>query len=294
MFIESFTGNRNTVLSLAESIKSSGLSHAVLIFAKEGCGANHFAKLLATDIIGGNQDDLRLVNEEAHGQVQIIKGSGASGQIKVESVREINQNVNFSSLGGEKRVVIIQNCENFNTSSANALLKNLEEPKDDITYILTTTDTSRILSTIRSRCQMFSLSQPTEQETAQYFANCTATDKDSIIRIYGGNIGMVKDALENPKRLEILQKSLSAQQLVQSQDSYGLAKLIYSFNKKKEDFLLFLKDMEYICSNNLNVQNIAVLDAVTDARNALSRNANLSLVMEVFIIAVGKAPKDKK
>ena len=95
MFINSFTGNRSTVLSLEERIKASRLSHAVLIFAKEGCGANHFARLLAADIINGTETDLRLIEEEAHGQVQVIKGSGASGQIKVESVRTINANVNF-------------------------------------------------------------------------------------------------------------------------------------------------------------------------------------------------------
>ena len=150
MFINSFTGNKNIRLSLEERIKSAKLGHAVLIFAKEGCGANFFARLLAADIIGTDANGFKLIEQQAHPQVQVIKGSGVSGQIKVESVREINANVNFSSIGGEKRVVIIQNCENFNTNSANALLKNLEEPKDDITYILTTTDVSKILSTIRS------------------------------------------------------------------------------------------------------------------------------------------------
>ena len=286
MFIESFTGNRNTVLSLAEKINSSGLSHAVLIFAREGCGVNHFAKLLAADIIGGSSDDMRLISEEAHSQVQIVKGSGASGQIKVESVRAINDNVNFSSLGGEKRVVIIQNCENFNASSANALLKNLEEPKDDITYILTTTDTSKILSTIRSRCQMYSLSQPTKEETAAYFASYTNSEKAEVISIYNGNIGMVKDALENPKRFEILQKALKAQKFIAEGDSYALAKLMYSFNRKKDELVLFLKDLEHICAANLSQSSIAVLDAVTDAKNAMERNANLALVMQNFIIAV--------
>ena len=286
MFINSFTGNENTILSLAERIKSSGLSHAVLIFAKEGCGANHFAKLLAADVVGGREDDLRLINEDAHGQVQIIKGSGASGQIRVESVRAINQNVNFSSLGGEKRVVIIQNCENFNTSSANALLKNLEEPKDDITYILTTTDTSRVLSTIRSRCQMYSLTQPALHQAKAYFASYTNEEKDEVISIYNGNIGMVKDALESPKRFEILQKALKAQKLIKSQDKYSLAKLLYTFNKKKDEFVLFLKDIEYICSNNLSAESVATLDAVTAAKGAMERNANLALVMENFIISV--------
>ncbi len=271
---------------MEERIKSSRLSHAVLIFAKEGCGANFFAKLLAADIIGGGEDTLRLINEDAHSQVQIIKGSGASGQIKVESVRAINANVNFSSLGGEKRVVIIQNCENFNTSSANALLKNLEEPKDDITYILTTTDTSKILSTIRSRCQMYSLSQPTMEQTRAYFASYTNEEKDEVISIYNGNIGMTKDALENPKRFEILQKALKAQKFIETADKYSLAKLMYSFNKKKDELVLFLKDLEYICSNNLSKNSINVLEAVTAAKNAMERNANLALVMQNFIISV--------
>ena len=288
MFINSFTGNKNVRLSLEEKLKSSKLSHAVLIFAKEGCGANFFARLLAADIIGADSDGLRLINDDAHGQVQIVKGSGASGQIKVESVRAINANVNFSSLGGEKRVVIIENCENFNQSSANALLKNLEEPKDDITYILTTTDTSKILSTIRSRCQVYSLVQPTPEECRQYFADDNSAEKDELVRIYSGNIGMVKAALENPKRFEILQKALEAQRFILKGDKYSLAKLLYSFNKKKEDFALFLKDMEYICDTNLSAGSVSVLNAVTEAKNAMERNANLALVMENFIIAVKK------
>ena len=286
MFIDSFTGNMNTKLSLGELVKASRLGHAVLIFAKEGCGANHFAKLLAADIINCDENGFKLIGEEAHQQVQIIKGSGASGQIKVESVREINANVNFSSIGGEKRVVIIQNCENFNTSSANALLKNLEEPKDDITYILTTTDVSKILSTIRSRCQMYSLSQPTLQETKAYFADVAAAEKDELIEIYSGNIGMIKNALENPKRFEILQKAISAQKFIAQGESYELAKLLFGFNKKKEDFILFLKDLEFICDKKLSVANVNIMNAVTDCRSALARNANPALVMENFIIAV--------
>lgn len=286
MYIDTFTGNQNIKLSLEEQIKTSKLSHAVLIFGKKGCGVNCFAGLLAADIIGVPQQDFHLIEENAHSQVQTIAGSGASGQIKVDSVRAINENVNFSSLGGEKRVVIIRNCENFNQSSANALLKNLEEPKDDITYILTCTDPSAILPTIRSRCQVYSLTQPTVQQCREYFALSKSEQKDKIISIYGGNIGMVKAALDNPKRMEILQRALEAQSLINGAQWYRLAVLLYAFNKKKEDFLLFLQDLEYICDSSLQAGDIAVLGAAAEAKTAAERNGNLALIMEKFIIDV--------
>ncbi len=286
MFINSFKGNETVRLSLEESIKSSKLSHAVLIFAKEGCGANYFAKLLAADIIGADADGLQLINSDANGQVQTVRGSGASGQIKVDSVRMINDNVNFSSIGGEKRVVIIENCENLNKSSANALLKNLEEPKDDITYILTALDGSAVLATIRSRCQSFTLSQPSIGQCKEYFADCTSGKKDELIKIYNGNIGMVKAALQTPQRLEILQKAIDARKFINSADWYALAKMMFSFNKKKEDFILFLKDTEYIFDSNFDACSAAVLNAVMEAKSALERNANLALVLENFIILI--------
>lgn len=286
MFINSFKGNETVRLSLEESIKSSKLSHAVLIFAKEGCGANYFAKLLAADIIGADADGLQLINSDANGQVQTVRGSGASGQIKVDSVRMINDNVNFSSIGGEKRVVIIENCENLNKSSANALLKNLEEPKDDITYILTALDGSAVLATIRSRCQSFTLSQPSIGQCKEYFADCTSEKKDELIKIYNGNIGMIKAALQTPQRLEILQKAIDARKFINSADWYALAKMMFSFNKKKEDFILFLKDTEYIFDSNFDACSAAVLNAVMEAKSALERNANLALVLENFIILI--------
>jgi hypothetical protein len=133
---------------------------------------------------------------------------------------------------------------------------------------------------------MYSLSQPTLQETKAYFADISAAEKDELIEIYSGNIGMIKNALENPKRFEILQKAISAQKFIAQGESYELAKLLFGFNKKKEDFILFLKDLEFICDKKLSVANVNTMNAVTDCRSALARNANPALVMENFIIAV--------
>lgn len=284
MFIDVFTGNEHTRLSLEEKIKSSGLSHAVLIFGKEGYGANFFARLLAADIINCKKEDFHLIENLAHPQVQIVRGGGASGQIKVESVRQINENVNFSSISGEKRVIIIENCQKLNQSSANALLKNIEEPKDDITYILTCTDPSKVLSTIRSRCGVYTLSCPDKQSCIQYFKNQDTNTVKILTDVYCGNIGLVKNALENPKRMEILNKAINFNTLLKEKQEYLLETEMFYFNKKKDELICFFKDLEYIFSNNLNRFNIVGLDCITDCINALEKNANPALVWENFII----------
>lgn len=288
MWLDSFVGSEGVRLSLSAAIAADRLSHGLVVVGKKGFGVNHFARLLASDII--NADD-RQKNQILKGEsplVQTITGEGASGQIRVDKIREINDNVNFSSLSGEKRVVIIENCENFNQSSANSLLKNLEEPKDDITFILTTNDISRMLATIRSRCGVYTLSPPSALQCKSFFEKqkLDTAQLDEITRIYDGNIGLIQNALKNPKRLEILQKAISATQLIENKDKYSLAKLLFAFNKKKDDFRLFLEDLEYLSQKNIDRDSIKVLSAIHNLNRSFSANANLALIMQNFVIAV--------
>ena len=60
------------------------------------------------------------------------------------------------------------------------------------------------------------LSLETVNSAIENLSDRVTKEKDELIKIYGGNIGMVKAALENPKRFEILQKALGAQKSIQS------------------------------------------------------------------------------
>lgn len=208
--------------------------------------------------------------------------------IRVDKIRRINDNVNFSSISGEKRVVIIQNCENFNANSANALLKNLEEPKNDTTYILTTNNPRSILATIRSRCAVFTLGAPSKQEVVAYFAKkgSDMATVDSLMAIYGENIGKIESAISNEKRYAILQSAVAAFNMVQAGDAYGIAKTCYSYNKAKDDFRLFLGDLRDICHRNLSQKNIQAINVIQKYTEILSTNVNLNLAMENFAVEI--------
>ena len=81
-----------------------------------------------------------------------LQMTGAT-QIRISQIREIKRSLAMSSVQSGRRVVIINRVETMTTEAANAFLKTLEEPHDDVTLILTTSRPEQLLPTIVSRCQ---------------------------------------------------------------------------------------------------------------------------------------------
>jgi DNA polymerase-3 subunit delta' len=73
--------------------------------------------------------------------------------IPVDEIREMQKELYLKPFEGKRKVVIITEVENMHPSSANSLLKTLEEPPKDSHLILTSTDINRLLPTVVSRCQ---------------------------------------------------------------------------------------------------------------------------------------------
>ena len=288
MLLNSFTGNRNIKESLLGALASGRLSHGLLLCGEKGMGVNEFAWLLAADIIG--TDDVQSLKDGKNPLVQSVKGEGASGLIRVDRIRQLNENVSYSSISGEKRVVIIHNCENFNANSANALLKNLEEPKNDTTYILTTNNPRAIMATIRSRCGVYTLSAPSKEEVAAYFLRKKAdmSAVNSLMDIYGENIGKIENALHSEKRYGILQNAVAVFNMIRAKDTYGIAKSCYVYVKAKDDFRLFLDDLRDICHRNLSDSSVKAIEVIHKYRGLMETNVNLNLALENFAVEISR------
>ena len=288
MLLNSFTGNRNIKESLLGALASGRLSHGLLLCGEKGMGVNQFAWLLAADIIG--TEDVQSLKDGKNPQVQSVRGEGASGMIRVDRIRQLNENVSYYSISGEKRVVIIHNCENFNANSANALLKNLEEPKNDTTYILTTNNPRAIMATIRSRCGVYTLSAPSKEEVVAYFVRKKAdmTAVNSLMDIYGENIGKIENALNSEKRYTILQNAVAVFNMIRAKDTYGIAKSCYVYIKAKDDFRLFLDDLRDICHRNLSDSSVKAIEVIHKYRGLMETNVNLNLALENFAVEISR------
>ncbi len=76
-----------------------------------------------------------------------------ANQIRINTIRELKKKLSLSQMQAGRRCIIILNADEMTTEASNALLKSLEEPNPDITFILVTSKRQALLSTILSRCQ---------------------------------------------------------------------------------------------------------------------------------------------
>ena len=148
-------------------MQSNKLSHSYLIelgdFSLEFPLVLLFVKMIlctesvnkVADLNCNRCNGCRLIDENSFPDLQIIEAEG--NQIKKSQLLSLKDEYQNKSLIGQKRVYIIKNAEKLNPSSANTILKFLEEPEEGIIAILLTHNRYLVLETILSRCQVLSL-----------------------------------------------------------------------------------------------------------------------------------------
>ncbi|MFN3724649.1 MAG: DNA polymerase III subunit delta', partial [Paracoccaceae bacterium] len=86
------------------------------------------------------------------------KETALSADLRVDEVRKMKSFFALSAADGGRRVAIIDAADDLNTGAANALLKLLEEPPAEVTFLVIAHQPHRLLPTIRSRCRELRLS----------------------------------------------------------------------------------------------------------------------------------------
>ncbi len=139
----------------------------------------------------GNADDdkERLIWSE-HADVAMVRPYKQI--IRVKPMRELEREANFRPFEGAARVFIVEDAEYMNDQAANALLKTLEEPAPTSHLILTTTNPTALLATIRSRCQIIRFAPISAGAIEEFLIkkqDLTAADAALLARTSCGSIG---------------------------------------------------------------------------------------------------------
>lgn len=194
--------------------------------------------------------DFRLLQPEAlnlNGD-EAESGKKPSKQISVDQVRTLADFVGMSAHQGGRRVVVIHPAEAMNTNAANALLKNLEEPPQDMLFILVSHKPQQLLPTILSRCLAFALpspdvasathwlkeqgvKHPAEALASSGFSPLQAVQQDKLT----GNEDRSKllHAVSKPSKLDVFALAETLQKTEQVQVVQWLQQWIFDLNSMK-------------------------------------------------------------
>lgn len=172
----------------------------------------------------------------------------------VTQMRQIERESNFRPFEGKGRVFLIEDADKLNDSSANALLKVLEEPPPTSHIILITSRPAMLLETIRSRCQMIRFSPLKPKEIEQHLVQKDLENPDSAplrARVASGSIGRAisgdLDAFKEQRQamlsvLTALAGKVDEAQLLRSSEALNEAQYKEEFEERLDVLETLIRD----------------------------------------------------
>lgn len=191
----------------------------------------------------------KLITNGTNPNFQLLDVSIDKKQINIDQIRSLLLNIKKSSFNDKPRFILIDNIEYLNKNSVNALLKDLEEPNENIYFILINNQ-RKLISTLKSRCLNFNISL--SNETSLRVINQLLDDdifdhvNNELINYYftPGNIyNLNKFAIEN----EINLKDMKLKEFLKKMIKENYFKKDQNFKYLFYDYLeLFLKNISSI------------------------------------------------
>ena len=192
---------------LRAAVTQDHVSHAYLFVGPPGSGKATAAKALACAVLCdddgcGSCGTCYRVRHGAHPDVHYLEPEGAATYLK-EQIEGVIHDTNLAPVDGTHKIYVVQDADRFNEGSANAFLKTLEEPPDDVIIILMTHSFDAVLPTIASRCQVVRFRRIPHAESAALLVAGTGADTQRAtwaLSAAGGVVASARDFLVSPPR----------------------------------------------------------------------------------------------
>ncbi len=273
------TFGHETIKNILDKQLSAGVfPHAYLFVGPQGVGKKalgiEFAqKILGAENVAGHPDFLML---------------DVDGEIKMDPVLEFVSRLSLKPFIGKFKVAIVNNAENLNQQSGNALLKTLEEASDS-TIIILVAGYGKLLPTIVSRCQTFNFNGFSPEELARHSANLGLKVTQEMIDLSFGSLGLLKQLSED-KEFFTDQKNAVKEyvELNKSMPGQKLARIPRFAELEDEGLVRMLNCWLFWQYGKLNENpgNFGKVQAIINAILDLKRNFNKKLVLQGLFLKI--------
>lgn len=325
-------GHEHPIALLQASMRNGRLAHAYLFHGEARIGKWMTALRLAqalnceepstldnSDSCGHCRSCLQIATR-THPDCFVIEPDPESStpQIKIEQVREIEQQFVYRPLIGERKICLIDEADRLTIGAANALLKTLEEPPGHGLFILVTSRPHALPITIRSRCQALRFTTPalTQVEAAVILKReLPPTDAHFLAVLADGRIGEALETnvaevrarqqewltLVKPQSLTSSTAILSAAESLAKSDRgeetlvwltrwiRDLAILIVGGDRDQILHLDQLADLQHYAQRADLDQLVTLLSDIERTRQQATRHLNMQMALETTLFRLREA-----
>ena len=274
---ENVVGHEGPKSILVGDIENSRISHAYAFVGPMGIGKKKLAEEFSKKLL--NTDNLNIAIDYKY-----IKKNEDKKDIVIEQIRkEIVDDIYISPATGNYKVYIIDDAENLNEESQNALLKTLEEPPSYACIILITENIQKFLPTIISRVKQIEFNKLDESQIRKIcdINNIQDDFTESMLDYIDGSFGkLIK--LKEKDNFELFKVAEDIVKYVKENDQLKLFTCLDKVSLKNTDILDYLQYLMYkeeLTSDIFEIEN---------ARKKLKYNGNEDIIKTILILNICK------
>lgn len=256
------------------------LPHALFLEGNRGLGLVEIAKQIAEY----QNTKAEIILPEKDEKIDLDKGS-----ISVETIRNIYTNVRAKS--SQKRVIVIDYAEKMTVQSQNAFLKLLEEPNNNIHFILLTDSVQRLLPTILSRTENVKIKNITNQQSNELLDSINVTDQTKRAQLLFIASGLPAELIRLNEDQAYFEKRSSmmrdARTLIQN-NTYEKLQIVQKYKDNRTDTLVLLSDMANMVKNNIikspQDKLLKLSESIIKTYKNIESNGNIRLCLAQMIL----------
>lgn len=243
-------------------VKNNKLSHSYLVYSENAEINKIFCKICASFLIG------KIDIVEFHPDILYYP---KDKNLLVEDSKEIIENSATKPMVADSKIFIISDIDTATVQAQNKLLKTIEEANKSVVYFFTTTNKNKVLQTIISRTQLFSLENLSKEDLSQnknyeFIVNMLSNMKSSKdVLSFTTKFANKSDFVEKLKTLQFV-----------------FEEVLYQNNAKTNKNFSFANDYS-------NKAIKLIFDAIIEAKKQFDANVNTNLISDNLLLKIMEA-----
>ena len=305
-----FYKDSNVYKIISADVANHMISHAYMLTGKDIKLLDEFSKLMTKQILCNFQDETlcRRIDNNNYPDVKTYPLPDKKN-IVVDDVKEIIDDSMIYPYEGSKKIYILKNLEESLASSQNKLLKTLEEPSSSVIFILVSASQYKILPTIRSRCNILKVEEPSKEDIIKYVKDLGKDQKtaEEIVDLSSGSLANVHKLLEDEEFSKMQRSMINIfRNMNSSADLLFYSGEVMNFGSRLEDvfdeFLSLIRDLMVLkaggrvgeskngilgCEKKFTAKALNELSKlIVEEKQKLKANCNPNGVVENFLMKI--------